>query len=1003
MFLFPSILLGKSGVVESTTADSTTITADSDIYTADMGVSNTPSAPVNAAPPIISGTAQSGQVLTTTNGIWSNNPTSFTYQWRANGSPILGAIDQTYTVMDPDIGKTLSVMVTATNDIGSTSKVSAETATVIGVTPIQAPEVTAEALSDTSIEFTYTPVADATSYQYRFYPATSAPSSTFITAPESPVTLTGLLAETEYRIEVRAVSTGGAGPWSTPASATTQPAPVLANQSLRFNKLSTHIRYNLGNSFAFPNANWTMGIWIRPGTDLTGSFAQYLISNGTYQAASAVNFLFYNSGSATPSAFELSVRDATNPVITVRGANNAALTANEWRLWIIERNKTTETLNIYWLSPNGTKNLYASGSSTGLGAFTSTTPMGLGTRVPPVDGSQRWFGGDIWRFFKMDGLLSDFEMTRLAAGQHLVTDIGKPALVHTTLNTLTTPIPDESGNNMGGMVNGPFALAEGPTFNGTVPLEPPPPQPTVFWEPTGPGTVTSTSVTALSITGTGTGATTGLRSFTVTPGRRYRLSWNTDSATGTYKISTKALKWSEPPMSNPQVIDLEAIRISNITATNKKTVWTFANDVDVIFDGTTLTQPWPHDRLQISGGRNIIIRGGHYKPTSYSSLAGTFNIVHNWGTVYIEGVHIDHSALPDPGYKDGMGYYVNASATRGPGVGDIYVQNSRIDDIRGIFEGPNHGDAFQPQGSIHGVYFYNVSVTTDYCAFQLEPRNSINYFIDKVHLERVDVQKINRGDPTSWLFYFTKSTTPNYAKGCTLIDVYTTETSTNPAHLKFLYPPATVPQGAVRTGDFISWPNKPYTGGITVGTPNFVSPSSIGLGYTPGSVMIKNPDTSFVNGANTYEFNATTNEVIIEFQRTSSGTVNISSVALTDIGAVEAPNMLLNNGWGTVGTATASSDGVLTLAATGTTVQARQGVNTVAGQTYRLTWTVTGQCAYCLIGTTASDSSIKGLTTCDGAGNYTHNFTATSGVTWVRYQRSTSGTSTVSNVKLVEV
>ena len=980
MFLFPSVLLKGGGGVAAPS----------------------PEVPINAAAPVISGTPQVGQVLTTTNGIWSNNPTSYAYQWRANSIAITGATSATYTVAVADIGKTLSVQVTATNASGSTSRVSTETATVIGITPLDAPEVTAEPLSDTSIEFTYTPVEEATSYQYRFYPATSAPSSTFITAPESPVTLTGLLAETEYRIEVRAVSTGGAGPWSTPASATTQPAPVLANQSLRFNKLSTHIRYNLGSSFAFPDANWTMGIWIKPGTDLSNNFAQYLISNGTYQAASAVNFLFYNSGSATPSAFELSIRDATNPVITVRGANNTALTANEWRLWIIERNKTAETLNIYWLSPNGTKNLYASGSSAGLGAFTSTTPMGLGTRVPPVDGSQRWYGGDIWRFFKMDGLLSDFDMTRLAAGQHLITDLGKPASLHHTFDTTTSPIADQSGNNNNAAVNGPFTLAEGPTFNGTVPLEPQPPV-TTFWEPTGPGTVTSTSVTALSITGTGTGATTGLRSFTVTPGRRYRLSWNTDSATGTYKISTKALKWSEPTMSNPQVINLETIRLSNVGNSSPKVVWTFANNVDVIFDGTTLTQPWPHDRLQISGGRNIIIRGGHYRPTSYSSLVGTFNIVQNWGTVYIEGVHIDHSALPAPGYKDGMGYYVSADATRGPGVGDIYVQNSRIDDIRGIFEGPNHGDAFQPQGSIHGVYFYNVSITTDYTAFQLEPRNSLGYNIDKVHLERVDVQKINRGDPTSWLFYFTQSTTPNYAKGCTLIDVYTTETSTNQAHLKFLYPPATVPQGAVRTGDFISWPNKPYTGGITVGTPNFVNPSSIGLGYTPGSVMIKNPDTSFVNGANTYEFNATTNEVIIEFQRTSSGTVNITSVGLTDIGAVEGPNLLLNNGWGTVGTATASSDGVLTLAATGTTVQARQGVNTVAGQTYRLTWTVAGQCAYCLIGTTASDSSIKGLTTCDGAGNYTHDFTATSAVTWVRYQRSTSGTSTVSNVKLVEV
>jgi hypothetical protein len=87
-------------------------------------------APQNNAVPVVSGQAQEGKTLTTSNGTWSNSPTSFAYQWQAcdnggnNCSNITGATQKTYTVAAGDADKTLRVQVTATNADGSTSATS---------------------------------------------------------------------------------------------------------------------------------------------------------------------------------------------------------------------------------------------------------------------------------------------------------------------------------------------------------------------------------------------------------------------------------------------------------------------------------------------------------------------------------------------------------------------------------------------------------------------------------------------------------------------------------------------------------------------------------------------------------------------------------------------------------------------------------------------------------------------------------------------------------------
>ncbi|MFJ5848163.1 hypothetical protein [Streptomyces sp. NPDC092903] len=85
----------------------------------------TPAALVSATAPVIGGTARVGAKVTASTGTWSGAPTSYAYQWKADGKAVTGATGPSYTLPGTLLGKKLTVTVTArkagASDVGRTS------------------------------------------------------------------------------------------------------------------------------------------------------------------------------------------------------------------------------------------------------------------------------------------------------------------------------------------------------------------------------------------------------------------------------------------------------------------------------------------------------------------------------------------------------------------------------------------------------------------------------------------------------------------------------------------------------------------------------------------------------------------------------------------------------------------------------------------------------------------------------------------------------------------
>lgn len=164
--------------------------------------------PTNSVAPTISGTLQTGDVLTAGTGTWFGAPSSYTYQWKraatAGGSytNVASATTSTYTLTDDDIGDYFKVEVNATNVNGGGTPILSSAVGPVTDMPTN-PTPSLGAATSTNDGFTFSITNYSATYTYSFL-ATSGSA----TQSSGLVTVTGLSSSTSSTITVRAARNG---------------------------------------------------------------------------------------------------------------------------------------------------------------------------------------------------------------------------------------------------------------------------------------------------------------------------------------------------------------------------------------------------------------------------------------------------------------------------------------------------------------------------------------------------------------------------------------------------------------------------------------------------------------------------------------------------------------------------------------------------------------------------------------------------------------------------
>jgi hypothetical protein len=163
-----------------------------------------------ASGPSISGTPRVGSTLTANAGDWKPTPSSFAYQWLADGVEINGATGSTFKPTATEGGKRISVKVTASRSgYAPGIATSAETVPVVTSTPFGAPQgFEATKSTVTYIDLAWTKVDGAAGY--RIYRGIGSGTRTKLEVGDvTSARLNGLKPNTTYSIDIAALKSDG--------------------------------------------------------------------------------------------------------------------------------------------------------------------------------------------------------------------------------------------------------------------------------------------------------------------------------------------------------------------------------------------------------------------------------------------------------------------------------------------------------------------------------------------------------------------------------------------------------------------------------------------------------------------------------------------------------------------------------------------------------------------------------------------------------------------------
>jgi hypothetical protein len=282
----------------------------------------TPNPPVNTAAPVVSGTAQQGQTLTTTNGSWTNSPTAYSYQWQDCNSSgvsctnITAATDHTYSLSSGDVGHRVRAVVTATNGGGSASSPSGVTAAVTGSTPNppsnSAPPVISgttqqgQTLSTSNGSWTNSP----TSFGYQWQDCNSAGSACANIGGATGSSYTLTAGDVGHTIVVVVTATNAGGSASSTSNATGV-VTALANPAPPSNTSAPVVSGTpqQGQTLSTSNGSWT--------NSPTSFGYQWQDCNSSGSACA-------NISGATHSTYALTANDVGHTVLAAVTATNAA-------------------------------------------------------------------------------------------------------------------------------------------------------------------------------------------------------------------------------------------------------------------------------------------------------------------------------------------------------------------------------------------------------------------------------------------------------------------------------------------------------------------------------------------------------------------------------------------------------------------------------------------------------------------------------------------------------